>query len=156
MRKILLLSSTLLILAGCGGSGSLGSIPGSFPSFGRSAPAEPARPVAVVVEDPSRLLAVRRAETETALRGVIIRVESVAPAQGFYAPELRVLNEGHPDAAGVITYEARAVPGPEDAPVGPEQTRVITSGAFLTTRIASTLSAVRIVGEGSSVTLPLR
>src|SRR5690606_26440709 len=107
---ILLLS---LVLAGCSaqvpqflGRGGDGS--GSFTM--RDDPQPDAVPVPM-----------RMARVEPGLRGRIVRVEIVAPTQGFHSADLSALNGGQPDENGVMSYMLVARPPVAAQAIGPER-----------------------------------
>lgn len=120
MRNRTLILVALAVLGGCGLR-----LPG-FDDIGSPRTAVSAVPSAPVF-DP--VLPLRRAQIESGLRGSILRVEAVAPTQGWYDAEL-VLRESQP-APGVLAYEFRATPPEGAQPVGRERTRLLTAAAFL-------------------------
>ena len=71
---------------------------------------------------------------EPALNGAIIRVEGVAPTQGYHSPQLLVANIGRPDASGTLQLEFVAIPPPEPADIGPNETRELRAGFFVPER----------------------
>ena len=102
MRKGLLLLAGVVLLGGCtmevpGFLGREGNAQGYY-SVRRQPPPEPV-PVAM-----------RSAVLEPALHGVIIRVEGEAPTWGYYSPTLVPVNDGAPDAAGIVSFRLMAVP----------------------------------------------
>ena len=98
----------------------------------------------------------RSAELERALHGVILRVEGVAPRQGYFNAELLPLGGGAPDSAGVVGFGLVAVPPPVPGAVGPERTRLLTAAVFVPNRALKDLRGFRVAGSGATRTLPLR
>ncbi len=76
-------------------------------------------------------VAAREASVERGYGGVILRVTGVGPTQGFYNATLAPMNEGQPDASGLVTVEMVAVPPDGPEAVGPERTRLLMAGAFM-------------------------
>ena len=145
MRKGLSLLAGLVLLAGCSMEvpdflGREGNASGFYSVRGEPLP-EP---------EP---LALRTATLEPALHGVIVRVEGVAPTQGYYSATLVPLNEGRPDAAGIVSFRLLASPPPEPNAVGPERTRVMSAGAFLPTLALKNVRGVRVAGMSTTTTL---
>ncbi len=99
---------------------------------------------------------IRMARVERGLRGQIIRVEIVAPTQGFYGAELVALNAGVPDQAGVMSYILVARPPATPQAVGPERTRELHAAVFVPNRAMRNLNAVRITGSNTTQTMSLR
>lgn len=96
----------------------------------------------------------REATVERGYGGVILRVTGVAPTQGFYNAALVPENGGVPDAAGVMTVALVAVPPETREAVGPERTRLLMTGAFMSDRELRDVRAFRVVAGPNSVTLP--
>ena len=103
------------------------------------------------------LVPMRSAHAERGLGGFIVRVESIAPTQGYFSAELAAQNGGVPDANGVMHYELIARP-PLTTPqsIGPERTRELRAGLFVPTLALRNMDAVRITGSNTSQTLSLR
>lgn len=101
-------------------------------------------------------LPMRSARAERGLRGYIVRVEAVAPTQGYHSAELVPLNGGQPDQNGVLPYELRARPPSTPQATGPEQTRELRAAVFVPTRALRNMNAVHITSATSAQTLPLR
>ncbi len=98
----------------------------------------------------------REATLERAYGGVILRVTGVAPTQGWYNAALVAANEGALDAAGLMTVSLVAVRPDEPNAVGPERTRLLMAGAYLTDREIRDVRGFRVVAANQTVTLPLR
>ncbi len=93
------------------------------------------------------------AVAERAGGGVILRVEGVSPTQGFYAATLLPLNDGAPDAAGVVTLELVAVPPAAPGAVGPERTRQLSAAAFYPNRMLKPITGFRVRGGQNVITV---
>lgn len=98
-------------------------------------------------------LPLRRAEAERGLHGVIVVVEGLAPTQGFYGAQLVQVAGG---GAEVLGFELVAVPPDFPGAVGPERTRQLSAAVFVPNGALRRVSAARIAGATSSVTVPLR
>jgi hypothetical protein len=98
----------------------------------------------------------RLARVEPGLRGQIVRVEAVAPTQGYFSATLAPMNGGVPDENGVMAYTLIARPpiGPQG--IGPERTREMNAAIFVPNRALRNMSAVRITGSNTTQTLQLR
>jgi hypothetical protein len=86
---------------------------------------------------------------------VIVRVEGVAPTQGYYGAELLPVS-ATPDAAGILGFELVAVPPDVAERVGPERTRLLTAAVFVPNLALEDLRGFRVAGSGGARTLPLR
>lgn len=150
MHRHLVLLTLTLGVAGCGGGGF------EVPDFvGRDGSGE-----AVYViggEDSPLPVAVtpRSVTLEPALHGALVRVEAVAPTQGYHSPQLLVANNGRPDAAGLLRLEFVAVPPLAAADVGPERTRQLRAAHFVPVRAFRNVNGVQIAGAGTLQTLTL-
>lgn len=142
MRQVLLGLLGLALLGGC----SI-QLPGFLGSSRQQA--EAAVPAA---ELEPRVLPLRNAVAERGLRGVIINVEGLAPTQGFHTATLVPLNEGLPDAAGVIAYELRATPPAIEGAQGPEPTRLVLAAAFVSEGALRGVRGFRV--NGTPLPLP--
>ena len=146
---LLLAGAGASLLAGCGGGvpsflGREGEGNNGFYTIGGAPPPAPPKPV------PLRL-----ATAEPALHGVIVRVESEAPQQGFYAAQLRPVGNG-PDAAGILSFEVVALPPDAPETIGPARTRTLSAAVFVPNLAMKNLRGVRVTGGGSTQTMPLR
>ncbi len=148
MRDRLLILAGLALLAGC--SMELPGFLGREESGSGSYQLNDDEPAPDPVPLP-----LRSAEAERALHGVILRVQGVAPTQGFYAAQLLPAAAG-PDAAGIVGFELVAIPPSGPEAVGPERTRVLDAAVFLPNLALRDLRGVRVAGAGNVRTLPLR
>jgi hypothetical protein len=150
-----------VLLAGC--SFDLGGLPASEPNV---EPAEQVRDeesgllTGLFTRRPPDLpdavpVPMREATLERGYGGVILRATGVAPTQGYFNAALVAENEGVPDAAGVMTVALVAVPPETPVGVGPERTRLLLTGAFVSERELREIRAFRVVSAQSSVTLPV-
>jgi hypothetical protein len=144
----LLLALPMLLLAGC--SVQVPEFLGRDGTGGGSYSLRP-EPLPEPVPIPMRM-----ARAERGLRGQIVRVEAVAPTQGFFAAELMPLGGGVPDANGVMSYRLVARPPQTPQAVGPERTRELHAAVFVPDRALRNMRAVRITGSNTSQTLSLR
>jgi hypothetical protein len=103
-----------------------------------------------------RPVPLREATLERALHGVIIRVDGVAPTQGYYSAALIPLRDGSPDAAGIISFEFMAVPPAGPQAVGPARSRRLTAAVFIPNLALKDLNGFRVAGAGTVHTLPVR
>ncbi len=135
-----------LLLTGCGGG-----VPGFLGREGNANANYAANP-AVSIPDPVPL-PLRMAVAERGAFGVILRVEGLAPTQGFYEAALLPLNEGRPDAAGVVSLELVAIPPTPPGAVGPERTRTLSAATFFSNRALKPVSAFRVRGGQNVITV---
>lgn len=145
MRKALSLLAGLVLLAGCSGEvpgflGREGNYDGFYSVRGEPTPEPVAMPL-------------RTAVLEPALHGVIVRVATEAPTQGYYSATLVPLNDARPDQAGIVTFQLVATPPSEPQAIGPARTRQLSAGAFMPTLAMKNVRAIRVAGVGSAVTL---
>jgi hypothetical protein len=145
MRKALSLLAGLVLLAGCsaevpGFLGREGNYEGFYSVRGEPTP----EPVP---------LPLRTAVLEPALHGVIVRIETEAPMQGYYGPTLVPLNDARPDPAGIVTFQLVATPPDTPQAIGPARTRAMGAAAFMPTLALKNVRAIRVAGVGSAVTL---
>ena len=127
-------------LAGCGVQ-----MPGSLGLGGERGAAAVTREA--VVEEP--ILPVRRAQVEPALRGVILRVETVAPTQGWHEPALAPASSGDPGVRA-FTFGAAAPEGAQA--IGPERTRVLVAAVYLSRPELRGIRALAVNGTVLPVT----
>lgn len=145
MRKGLIVATGLMLLAGCevrgpefltGEGGLLG-------------------PAAIEQGDVVAITSIREATIERSFRGVIIRVEAVAPRQGFHDAALVPRDDGAADGAGIVTLELVARAPLEPEAVGPDRTRLLVAGRFVSNLELRDLRGFRVVTDRGAITLPL-
>ncbi|MEO0911558.1 MAG: hypothetical protein AAFY59_00995 [Pseudomonadota bacterium] len=145
----------VFLVSACGGSNPLGSI-GSLNPFGGGAAAEaevPARATTLVPAGTILLPATAEVRPEPALRGIILRATAVAPTQGYYGAVLVPERRGAPDENGIVTFQFRVFPPISSASQGPQQTRLLTAGAFVSDDDLEVVRGFRVVTETGSVNL---
>lgn len=138
----------LLVLAGCGGNvpeflGREGTGQSSFEFGGEEFPSSVPVPLA-------------QASLEPAATGTILVARGVAPTQGFHTAGLAPVDDGRPDAAGIITFRFMAMPPAGPEAVGATRTRGLNAAAFIPTRAKKGLRGVRVTGADTSRTLTFR
>jgi len=138
----------LLVLAGCGGDvpeflGREGTGQSNFQLGGEELPFSVPVPLA-------------QASLERSSTGSILVARGVAPTQGFHTAGLSPMDDGRPDAAGIITYRFTAIPPAGPEAVGDPRTRGIQAAAFIPTRAEKNLRGVRVTGADTSRTLTFR
>jgi hypothetical protein len=106
-------------------------------------PDPPPPPVAVTM---------RRVAVEPALHGVILRVDGLAPAQGYWGAALMSARSPEP---GVLAYDFVARPPETVEVIGPVQTREVQAGLFLPNRHLTRVRALRVSGAGATETVPI-
>ncbi|MER2507670.1 hypothetical protein [Amaricoccus sp.] len=143
-RAALLLAG--LLLAGCsvGIPGFLGREGNANANYGATSADETPDPVP---------LPLRLAVAERAASGVILRVEGVSPTQGFYEAALLPLNDGKPDAAGIVSLELVAIPPATPGAIGPERTRALSAAAFYPNRLMKPITGFRVRGGQNVITV---
>lgn len=158
MLRVMVLGFLVFGLVGCGSSGSnpFGSF-GSINPFGRGSEDRvetDATGAQSIVSDVSVLAPSIRAVTpETALRGLIIRVEATAPSQGYHSPYLFPKNRGLPDKDGIVTYEFRVTPPEITQGLGAARTRNLIAATFIGDGDLRYISGFRIVGQNNVVNI---
>lgn len=139
----------LLLLSGCGGEvpGFLGREGTGDATFELGAGEELPAPVPMPLVE---------ARLEPSATGFVLLARGVAPTQGFHTANLAPVDDGRPDAAGIVTFRFEAMPpaGPET--VGPDRTRGIQAAAFIPTRARRDMRGVRVAGTNTSRTLTFR
>ncbi|QDL92607.1 hypothetical protein FDP22_12910 [Paroceanicella profunda] len=103
-----------------------------------------------------RLATVDTLDVGRGFRGVLVQVTATAPLQGFYAPELRLLDGGRPTADGAVVLEAVALP-PDASPVGagPASARSMIAAQFVGDDILAGARKIRVVGTDSGLERPI-
>ncbi len=147
MRNVLLLLAGAAALAGC--SFEMPSFLGRQESQGYyslgGAEAEQPEP---------EVLRYDSAVVEPALYGVIVRATATAPTWGWHTAFLRPLNDGEPDAAGIMTYEFVAIPPSGTEETGTVRSRKLSAGLYVPNLAMKKISGFRITGGGRVETLP--
>lgn len=150
MRHGFLMIAGVVLLAGCSagvpdflGREGGGAQTGMFSAAGDKTP----------LPDPVPL-PMRTAVAERALNGVILRATGVSATQGYYGAQLVPVNNGAPDAAGIVTLELMAFPPTESQAIGPERTRTLSAAAFYSNQALRKIKAFRVKGGTNVLTLP--
>lgn len=86
--------------------------------------------------------------------GVIVRVEGIAPSQGYWGAALQIATEA--EASGIMPMAFTAIPPEQVEAIGPPQTRVLTAAAFVPNRAMKGVRGFQVTGAGSGETLTLR
>lgn len=141
----------LAVLAGCGGwmpgmLGREGSGAQGVYSLDRTQDALP-EPIPV----PLTALTI-----EPALNGTIVRVESVAPTQGYHTARLVAQASGEPDDTGTVGFVLTAIPPEGAEATGPARTRTLRAAVFVPDRARRQVKSVRILDATGVRTVPLR
>jgi hypothetical protein len=148
MRRWIAALAGLLVLAGCGGEmpeflGREGTGQSSFELGGE--------PEAIPVPVP-----LREARLEPSTTGLILLVQGVTPTQGYHSAALAPVDDGRPDAAGIVSFRFIALPPPGPEAVGPDRTRGIQAAAYIPERALRDIRGFRVVGAYSTRTLGVR
>jgi hypothetical protein len=154
MLNWLLSVGALILIAGCSGGGGGGF---ELPEFlGREGTGETS--YSFDAEDPviPAQIPLRNLYIDRGLYGVIVRVEGLAPTQGYHTGFLLPQNDGAPDGSGIVTFELGALPPAGPQGVGPEQTRIITVATFIPKRALAKVRSVRVIGGPNSRTASVR
>lgn len=106
------------------------------------------------VQPEPEVIPFQTAVLEPALNGVILRVTATAPTWGYHTAFLRPLNNGEPDAAGLMTYELVAIPPIAAEQAGPPRSRQMSAGIFVPNLAMKKISGFRVTGGGKVQTLP--
>ncbi len=148
MRRYLVFSPLLLVLGACSGF--------ETPEFlGREGDGSPTYVIGGEELPLPLAMTPRDVTFETALNGALLRVEGVAPTQGYHSAQLLVANNGEPDAAGMIRLEFVAVPPQDQQAIGPEATRQLRAAYFVPARSFRRVRGVEVAGAGTLRTLTL-
>lgn len=143
----LLVAASLLALAGCGGG---------VPDFlGRSGGGDVYTVRGEDQPDPVPM-AMRSLEVEPALNGTILRVDLVAPTQGYHSARLIAQGSGRPDPDGTVGFVLTAVPPKDVEATGPERTRTLRAAVFVPNRAKRQVKSVRILDAGGVRTVSIR
>lgn len=144
---------TLFVLALAGLAGCNAPVPEFLGRQGTGASSYSIRPDPLPDPVP---VPMRMARAERGLRGHIVRVEAVAPTQGYFSAALVPTGGGVPDQNGVMSYMLMARPPTGPQAVGPERTRELHAAIFVPTLALRDMNAVRITAPNTTQTLPLR
>lgn len=93
---------------------------------------------------------------EPALNGTIIRVESVAPTQGYHTARLIAQASGEPDDTGTVGFVLTAIPPEGAEATGPARTRTLRAAVFIPNRAKRQVKSVRILDATGVRTIALR
>jgi hypothetical protein len=148
MRRHLVFWPLALALAGCSGI--------EVPQFlGREGTGQPVYTLGGEEVPLPLAMTPRDVTLETALNGALLRVQGVAPTQGYHSAQLLVANNGEPDEAGMIRLEFIAVPPTTQEAVGPDPTRQIQAAYFIPARAFRRVNGVQVAGADTLQTLTL-
>ncbi|WP_113912577.1 hypothetical protein [Roseovarius dicentrarchi] len=158
------LTISSLTLAGCSGFGSSRANPANW--FGpsnaapRSAPVQDASVNPLIPEQTNTIFrrkrgpaaylgtpiyAVQNVVVEPSAGGAIVTATGVSLRQGAFDVRLWPENEGEP-VDGVLTYTLRAIQR-VDTPQGPEQTRRVSAGQFVSSQTLDRVRGVRVLSQ---------
>ncbi|MEM8741398.1 MAG: hypothetical protein AAGE13_07860 [Pseudomonadota bacterium] len=101
-----------------------------------------------------RVAIVESLEIGQAYRGMIAQVSALASMQGYFAPELRLIDDGQPDAEGYIVMEFVARPPDSTALEAALATRRLVAALFVPEELAAAAQGVRVLGVENSVARP--
>ena len=87
---------------------------------------------------------------------MILRVVGEAPTQGYWAPQLRPLTGGAPDAAGIVSFELRRRAAAAPRRSARRAPATLTAAIFVPDLALEDLRGFRVAGGGAVQTLPLR
>ncbi len=165
-RLVTLVTISSLTLAGCSGFRDSRANPANWFGQSRTAPvAVPAGSAANPLipeqrdsifqrrsdEDTYQGTPIHAVETvviERSSGGAIVKATGLSLRQGAFDVRLLPENKGEP-VGGVLTYTMRAVQR-ADTPQGPEQTRRVSAGAFISSQALEETSEIRVLGQTNS------
>lgn len=168
---VTLLTISSLALAGCSGFRDSGANPanwfGSSQSAPRAAPADAeAGAVNPLIPEDGDSIFARKPEAETyagtpiytvknltvepSAGGAIVKATGVSLRQGAYDVRLWPENDGEP-VNGVLTYTMRAIQR-ADTPQGPERTRRVSAGQFVSDQTLTQVRSVHVLGRTTTAT----
>ncbi|MEL6236579.1 MAG: hypothetical protein AAFR46_19455 [Pseudomonadota bacterium] len=101
-----------------------------------------------------RVAIVESLEIGQAHLGMIAQVSALASMQGYFAPELRLIDDGRPDAEGYIVMEFVARPPDATALEAALATRRLVAALFVPEALAAAAQGVRVLGAENSVARP--
>ncbi|MFD0858321.1 hypothetical protein [Roseovarius aquimarinus] len=167
MRAVVtLVTISSLTLAGCSGFRDSRANPANWFGGGRSAPAlttDAAAANPLIPEERDSIFrrapeeeryqgtpihAVQEVLIEPSSGGAIIKATGLSLRQGAFDVRLVPENEGVP-VDGVLSYTLRAVQR-TDTPQGPEQTRRVSAGRFITAQTLREAREVRVLAQTNS------
>lgn len=96
------------------------------------------------------IYAVEGVTIERSSGGAIIKATGLSLRQGAFDVRLSPENKGEP-VDGVLTYAMRAMQR-ADTPQGPERTRRVSAGAFISTQTLSEVRTIRVLGLTNTAT----
>ncbi|WP_324754428.1 hypothetical protein [Roseovarius sp. Pro17] len=96
------------------------------------------------------IYAVENVVVERSSGGGIIKATGISLRQGAFDVRLWPENKGVPEN-GVLTYTLRAVQR-VDTPQGPEQTRRVSAGQFVSSQTLDEISQIRVLGQTNIAT----
>ncbi|HEY9039717.1 MAG TPA: hypothetical protein VIN05_12340 [Roseovarius sp.] len=165
MRSLVtLLTISSLTLAGCSGFRDSRANPANW--FGQSRTAERSAPVQDPAVNPlipersnslfrrksgaeiyvgTPIYAVQDVVVEPSAGGAIVKATGVSLRQGAFDVRLWPENDGAP-VEGMLTYTLRAIQR-SDTPQGPEQTRRVSAGQFVSDQVLSQVRGVRVLSQ---------
>lgn len=141
----------LVLLAGCGGG-----VPDALGREGAGA-----QGVYSLSREPDALpdpipMPLTALTIEPALNGTIVRVESVAPTQGYHTARLVAQASGAPDDTGTVGFVLTAIPPEGAEAAGPARTRTLRAAVFVPNQAKRRVKSVRILDATGVRTVPLR
>ncbi|MEM9050262.1 MAG: hypothetical protein AAGC92_16280 [Pseudomonadota bacterium] len=101
-----------------------------------------------------RIAIVESLEIGQAYRGMLAQVSGLASMQGYFAPELRLIDDGRPDADGYIVLEFVARPPEATALNADLAPRRLVAALFVPAALAANAQGVRVLGAENSVARP--
>ena len=158
MFRVLVSVLLTTALTGCGSSGSnpfgsFGSINpfggGSENNVGEDSTGAPK----VIVDDSILAPSIASVTPEAALRGLLIKVQAIAPTQGYHSPYLSPLNRGIPDEDGIVSLEFRVTAPEISQGLGPERTRQLIAAVFYNDRDLDEIVGFRIIGQNNMINI---
>ena len=155
-----------LTLAGCG-SGSLGSLGSLNPFGGRAgnqvvdAEAREAAERQAVKDGTLMLEQVTSAEVDPGLRGSILRVEGLAPVEGYYSATLLAVelptepaeDDGPPPPPTDLVFELRAIPPDVPGRASRPDLRTHSAAVFIPARTVAGLRSIEVRAGRNAVKL---
>ncbi|SEK35134.1 hypothetical protein [Roseovarius nanhaiticus] len=168
MRSLVTIATiSSLALAGCSGFRDSRANPANWFGGSRTAPAPTAAEASVnpLIPEERRnsifqrksdeetyegtpIYAVEKVEIERSSGGAIIKATGLSLRQGAFDVRLQPENGGEP-VNGVLTYTLRAVQR-ADTPQGPEQTRRVEAGQFISSQALAEASEIRVLARTNS------